>query len=56
MLRSQDNQVFVIFNNPMIYQICNVMTRDRVRFWICILNHDSISHQTWPTDMQKEGK
>ena len=22
MLRSQDNQVFVIFNNPMIYQIC----------------------------------
>ena len=32
MLHSQDNQVFTIFYNPMIYQICNVMMRDRVRF------------------------
>ena len=45
---------FCIFNHPMIYQICYVMvsisTWDRVHFWIFLLNHNSLSHQTWPID------
>ena len=38
----------------MIYQICDVMmsisTWGRVHFWIYLLKHNSLSHQTWPTD------
>ena len=37
MFRSQDIQVFVIFNYPIIYRICDVMsfsTEDMVHFWI----------------------
>ena len=34
----------------MIYQMCDVMMRistwNRVHFWIYILNHNSLSHQT----------
>ena len=45
---------FCIFNHPMIYQICVVMvsisTRDRVHFRIYLLNHNSLSYQTWLTD------
>ena len=40
---------FCISNDPMIYQICDVMisisTWDRVNFWIFFLNHNSLSHQ-----------
>ena len=43
---------FYIFNNPMIYQICEIMisisTWDRVQFGINLLNHNSLSHQTLP--------
>ena len=45
---------FCIFDHSMIYQICDVMmsisTWDKVHFWIYFLNHNSISHQTWPID------
>ena len=50
---------FSIFNNPMIYQICYVMTSiaiwGRVHFWIYLLNHNSLSHQTWSSDRYKQG-
>ena len=35
---------FCIFHHPMIYQICDVMMSI---FWIYLLNHNSLSHQTW---------
>ena len=42
--------------HPIIYQICDVMmsisTWDRVHFWN-LLNHNSMSHQTWPTNRYK---
>ena len=48
---------FCIFNHPMIYQICDVMmsinTRNRAYFWIYLLNHNSLNHQTWPIDKYK---
>ena len=59
MLRSHDIQVFCIFNHRMIYQICAVIsisTWDRVHFLIYLLNHNSVSHHTWPTDRYKQGR
>ena len=51
---------FCIFNHLMIYQICEVMmsisTWDKVHFWIYLLNHNSLSHHTWPTDRYKQGQ
>ena len=50
---------FSIFNHLMIYQICHVISIsiwDRVHFWIYFLNHNSISHHTWPTDRYKQGQ
>ena len=51
---------FCILNGPIIYQICDVMmsinTWDRMHFWIYILNHNSLSHQTWPIDRSKQGQ
>ena len=51
---------FCTFNHPMIYQTCDVMmsisTQDRVHFSIYLLNHNSLSHQTWPIDRYKEGQ
>ena len=51
MFRSQDIQVFFIFNHSMIYQISDITMSisawDKVRFWIYRLNHKSWSHQTW---------
>ena len=45
---------FCIFNHLMIYQISDVTmsisTWDKVHFWIYLLNHNSLSHHTWPTD------
>ena len=42
----------------MIYQICDVMMKisaqDRVRFWIYLLNHNSLSHQAWLIDKYKQ--
>ena len=44
----------------MIYKICDIMmsirTWDRVHFWIYLLNHNSLSHQTWPMDRYKKGQ
>ena len=57
--RSQDIQVFCVFNHPMIYQIFDIMmsigTWDRTPFWIYLLSHNS-SHQTWPADRYKQGQ
>ena len=50
---------FCIFNHRIIYQICAVIsisTWDRVHFWIYLLNHNSISHHTWPTGRYKQGQ
>ena len=50
---------FCIFNHRMIYQICYIIcisTWDRVHFWVYLLNHNPISHHTWPTDRYKQGQ
>ena len=51
---------FRILNHPMIYQISEVKmsisTRDKVHFWIYLLNHKSWSRQTWPVDRYKQGQ
>ena len=60
MFHSQDIQVFCIFNHPMFYQICDVMMNmsiwDSVHFWIYLLNHNSLIHQTWPIDRYNQGQ
>ena len=49
-----------ILNDPMAYQICDVImsisTWDRVYFWIYLLKHNSLSHQTRPVDRYKQGQ
>ena len=50
---------FCIFNHWMIYQACaviNISSWDRVHFWIYLLNHNSISDHTLPTDRYKRGQ
>ena len=51
---------FLYFNHGMNYQICDVMmsisTWYRLHFWIYLLNHNSLSHQTWPNDRNKQGQ
>ena len=60
MFRSQDIQVFCIFNYSLIYQICDVMTKiiiwERVHFSKYLLNHKLLSHQTRPIDRYKQGQ
>ena len=50
---------FCIFNNPMIFQICDAMmstiTRDKVHYWIYLLYHNWLSNQTWSIDRYKQG-
>ena len=44
----------------MIYQICDVMmsisTRDRVHFWIYLLNHNALTRQTGSIAGYKQGQ
>ena len=51
---------FCGFSNPTIYQICDGMMSisiwDRVHFWIDLLNHNSLTHQTWSIDWCKQGQ
>ena len=51
---------FHIFSHPMIYQICDIMmsinTWDKRYFWIYLLNHNSLTHQTWSIDRYKQGQ
>ena len=51
---------FCILNHPMFYQIFDVMmsiiTRDMVHFYIYLLNHNSLTHQTWSIDRCKQGQ
>ena len=58
MFRTQDIK-FLFFNHSMICQNCDVImsisTWDRVHFSIYLLNHNSLGHQTWPTDRYKQG-
>ena len=57
MFRFQDIQVFVFSTIPW-FSISDVMmsitTWDRVQFWVYLLNHNSLSHQTWPVDRYKQ--
>ena len=57
MLRFQDDQVFVFRTIPLFTQsiIMSMSAWDRVQFWIYLLNHNSLSHQTWPIDTYKQG-
>ena len=59
MFRSQDIQVS-IFLTTMICQICDVMisikTWDMVHFLIYLLNHNSLTHETWSIDRYKQGQ
>ena len=46
-----------ILSHPMIYKICNVMSIsawDKVHFWIYLLNHNALNHQTWLIDRCKQ--
>ena len=49
--------VEVTFNHPMIYRICdtktNISTKDRVRFYVYLLNHNSL---TLPIPISDEEK
>ena len=51
---------FCVFNHIMIYQICDVMMSisiwDRVRFWIYLLNNNSLTHQTSSINRYKQGE
>ena len=58
MFHSQES--FCVFNDPMIYQVCDVMmsisTWNRVHFRIYLLNRNLLSHQTWSIDTYKQGQ
>ena len=60
MFRSRDIQVFVFYTIAWFAKICEVMisisTWDRVHFWMYLLKHYSLSHQTRPIDRHKQGK
>ena len=51
---------FLHFNHSMIYYICDVMmsirTWDSLLFWIYLLNHNSLNHQTWSIDRYNQGQ
>ena len=51
---------FCTLNHPKIYKISDVMMSisswDRLHFWIHLLNHSLLSHQTWSIDRYKQGK
>ena len=51
---------FYVFNYPKIYKICDVMisiiTLAKMPFWLYLLNHNSLSHQTWSIDRYKQGQ
>ena len=48
---------FCISNHAMIYRICDarmgIGTCHRVHFWVYLLSHNSLTHQTWPIDRYK---
>ena len=46
MFRSQDIQVFIFLTIPQF-------RKSVVHFWIYILKHNSLSHETWPIDRYK---
>ena len=58
--RSQDIQVFVFSTSLWFAKICGVTmsisTQDKVHFWICLLNLNSWSYQTWLVDRYKQGQ
>ena len=65
MFRSQDIQDFVFLTIPLfnkslsswwVHVMMSISTWDRVHFWMYHLNHNSLSHQTWPTDRYEQGK
>ena len=53
MFRSWDIQVFVLLT---IQWLTKSVTSWWVSVWIYLLNHNSLTHQTWPIDRYKQGK
>ena len=54
---SQNIQVFLTipwFTKCVV--MMSISTWDRKHFWKYLLNHNSLSHQTWPADRYKQGK
>ena len=59
MFRSQYIQVLLFLKIPWFskwWAMMSISTRDKVHFWIYLLNHNSLSHQTWPIDRYKKGQ
>ena len=56
---SQDIQAFVFLTIPWFTNddvMMSIGTWDSVHFWIYLLNHNLLSHQTWPVDRYKQGQ
>ena len=57
MFHSQDIQVFLFLTISWFTKSDVIMSRwDRAHFWIYLLNHNSLNHQTWPIDRYKQGQ
>ena len=60
MFHSRDIQVFAFLTISWFNQICDVVmsinTWDRVHFWIYLLNHNSLTHQTCSIYRYKQGE
>ena len=59
MFRSRDIQVFVFLTIPWFTKSVTswwVLVHETVHFWIYILNHNSLTHQTWSIDRCKQGQ
>ena len=59
MFHSQYTWVFVLLTTPWFSKSVmswRVLVHETVHFWIHLLNHNSLSHQTWPIDRYKQGQ
>ena len=57
MFCSQDIQVFVFLTIPwFIKSVTPWWVLEMVHFWIYLLNHNSLTHQTWSVDRYKQGQ
>ena len=60
MFRSPDNQVFVfvtiLWFAKSVTSWWILVYKTGCIFWIYLLNHNSLTHQTWPIDRYKEGQ
>ena len=60
MFRSQNIQVFVFLTMPWFTKFVTswwvLVHETGCNFWIYLLNHNLLSHQTWPIDRDKQGQ